>query len=385
MRKRLHNIYREIWSLEGDTKIIAPHFSLDKPEFKIVSDITDCLNSLNDVTISERLLRNFKSHNLPLLQGANVSIEEVGNRWRIADSNDNHLYLIKKEKDSLHIYSNKYGLSQKTREEMREITKHGNLAYRSDLVAHSFIEGLLILLTDYARTELVYDVDLDSPDFSESNIISFCAPPGNPTTGELWDALGIQSPFSFEQDGIRVTLNWNKTKYTPNMTKDKDLLTDYGVIYKRRSTLTSKRRYIFTFTGGRAYGTQGAAAALTIEKIVDMVFREGGVRTDEFSLPIKVESSDNVPLYQVRQEMLVSVLQPNTPRFKNREDAVITISKISMFTARAQYSIYKDLVISGLGVAMGLSLIVTGLFAKLWFVSFVGLCMVIAGLLHLRE
>ncbi len=383
MRKRLHDIYREIWSLEGDTKVIAPHFSLDKSEFKIVSDIdiTDCLNTLNDGTISQRLAQIFESHNLPLLQSADISVEEAGKRWRINYDNDSYRYVIKKETDRLHIYSNKYGLSRKAREEMKEITKHGNLAYRSDFTAYCFIDRLLSTLTNYDRTDLVYDVDLNSPDFTESNIISFCAPPGNPTTGELWDALGIQSPFLLEQDGIRVTLNWNETKYTPNMTKDEDLLTDYGVIYKRRSPLTSKTRYIFTFTGGRAYGTQGAAAALTIERLVDLVFREGGVRTDEFSLPIKVESFDDLPLYQVREEMLVSVLQPKTPRFKNREDAVIAISNLSKYSSVPT----RDLLLSGLGAIMGFSLIVIGFFTKLWFAGFVGLCMAIVGFLHSRE
>lgn len=382
MRKRLYNIYKEIWSLEGDTRIIVPHFSLDKSEFKIVSDVADCLSSLNNGNIPECLWQNFENNRLPFSQGAKVSIEEVGNRWRINDSNDNYLYLIKKEKGSLHIYSNKYGFTQKTRDEMREITLHGNLAFRSDLTALSFIEGLLILLTDYKRNKRVYDVDvdLDSPDFSESNIISFCAQQGNPITGELWEKLGIQSPFSDNEDGIRVALNWDKTEYVPEM-KDKELLTDYGVIYKRLSPLTSKKRYIFIFAGGRAYGTQGAAAALTIEGIVDKVFCEGGVRTDEFSLPIKVESFDDLPLYQVREEMLVSVLQPKTPRFKNSEDAVIAISDLSKYPS----VLTRDLLLSGLGAIMGFSLIVIGFFTKLWFAGFVGLCMAIVGFLHSRE
>jgi hypothetical protein len=382
MRKRLYNIYKEIWSLEGDTKIIAPHFSLDKFEFRIVSDITDYLDSLNDRTLSERLLQNFESHNLPLVQSAAVAVEEVGKRWRIDDDNDGYLYVIKKEKDSLHVCSNKYGFSRKTREEMKEITLHGALAYRSDRCAVSFIEGLLISLTVYARTEEVYDVDvdLDSTSFKESNIISICAPPGNPITGELWENLGIQSPFSVKEDGIRVALNWDKTEYVPEL-KGQELVTDYGVIYKRRSPLTPKERYIFIFAGGRAYGTQGSAAALTIAKTVDTIFCEGGTRTDEFSLPIKVESPNGKPLYQMRNEMLVSCLQPKTSSYENAKDAVATISELSTFQPIA----LRDLVLSGLGVAMGFSLIVIGFFATLWFASFVGSCMAVAGLLHLRK
>lgn len=221
---------------------------------------------------------------------------------------------------------NRYDLSPKAKEEFKKIIRHGNIAYRSDLMAASMIEWILILLSNYKDVRIIFDnndVNLYSPEFSDSNIISFCGPEGNYVTKKLFEEiLHIDSPFVKKDE--QTILKWKGKLYTPLLDKNGEMLSDYGMIYKRRSPLTDKERYIYIFAGGRAYATQGAAAALAIAGIVYEVFCLKQTRTDEFDLPVKVYS--NKPLYISRDELLVSIIHPKTQSYRNHIDAVLSIS-----------------------------------------------------------
>lgn len=230
----------------------------------------------------------------------------------------------------------RYNVSPEVKMEIRQkITSHGNIAYKPDLLAASMIEWLLVLLTNYqdVRINISNNIDLNSPEILDSNIISLCGPGGSPVTKRLMETLRIESPFSSEaidtvKDGRLVSLNLRGRKYTPQLDARGEMLSDYGVIYKRQSPFIDKKRYIYIFAGGRAYATQAAAAALVMADIVYEVFCKSNTPTDEFTLPVEVCSPSSVPLFRLEDEMLVCVLEPHTKLYRNQIQVMATISQV---------------------------------------------------------
>ena len=216
----------------------------------------------------------------------------------------------------------KYKLRRRTRKEIeQEIIKHGNLAFRSDITASSMIEQILLLFANFRNVRLTFDcaVNLDSPEFSDSNLVCFGGDSGNQIAGELFRRHKIQSPFTNVKIGRAEVCQvmWKGQTYVPRIDDKGNLLSDYGMIYKRRSELTQKKRYVYILAGGKAYATQGAAAALTMAGIIYRVFCEKRVNIEQFSLPIEVCNTSNDPLYASTVESLVRIIDPETEFYEN--------------------------------------------------------------------
>ena len=231
----------------------------------------------------------------------------------------------------------KFKLLKETEVEIEQkITKHGNLAYRSDFIACSMIERILLLFADFreVHTEIDSIVVRDLEEFADSNLICFGGDGGNQIVEKLLQMHKIKNPFTtMEKDGVEVCqVTWEGQTYTPRIDNEGNLLSDYGMIYKRRSRLTQKKRYIYIFAGGKSYATQSSAAALTIADIVYKVFCEAGIGTEEFSLPVEVRAADDRPLFTSTSENLVRILKPDT--WPPRENSVA--SHFSFAYARSQ-------------------------------------------------
>jgi hypothetical protein len=131
------------------------------------------------------------------------------------------------------------------------------------------------------------------------------------------EILHIKSPFI--KKGDQIALKWGRKLYYPLLNENSEMLSDYGMIYKRRNPLTDKERSIYIFAGARAYATQGAAAALAIAGIIYEIFCLNETSTDEFTLPVMISSTSDKPLYFSRDEMLVSIIQPRTQLYNNHK------------------------------------------------------------------
>ena len=62
------------------------------------------INDLDLGNLLDGLRQEFEAHGITFSQNAKVSIEEVGNRWKLADADNNQTYLVRREGDRLNIY-----------------------------------------------------------------------------------------------------------------------------------------------------------------------------------------------------------------------------------------------------------------------------------------